>query len=222
MNRVLALMATLSVAAFAVADPIIFDNGAPGATSTGYSSQLDAVYPFQSQVADDFVLQAGANVITDVHWWGVWWNPGPPGNATAFRIIIYGDAGGKPTGGNPDPTPTALKVWTIPAAAAGETPSGSFFSYAADVSADPFIATPGVQYWIAIQSVNTFPPQWGWVTNSAGAGNAHQGFPLLGTPYWTRLAPGTGGVGMAFYLTGIPEPASLLLIGLGALVLRRR
>jgi hypothetical protein len=203
----------------ASADPIIFDNGVP-TVYNGYSSQLDTAYPFNSQTADDFTLAAGQNVITDAHWWGIWWNPGPPGNATAFKIMIYADNGGMPTGGNPDPSATALKTWTIPVANVGETPYvpvPGTYEYNVDLSADPWTATPGVRYWIAFQSVNTYPPQWGWTNTGATSGTAQQGFPLVGVNYWTPL-----NTEMAFNLTGVPEPASLLLLGLGALVLRRR
>ncbi len=206
----------------AAADPIIFDNGLPG-LANGLSSQLDNFYPFNSQTADDFVLQAGANKITDLHWWGLWWNPGPPGNPTAFNAIIYADAGGMPTGaGMADPTPTALKVWTVAPALVNETfyanANGfNWYSYDLNVSADPFVANPGQRYWLVFQSVNQFPPQWGWAATAAAAGTAMQGFPLLGTPYWTPM-----NTEMAFYITGVPEPTSLLLLGLGALLFRRR
>jgi len=224
--RKLAVLMVAGLVSVALADPIIFNNGSPSSTSSGYSSQLDTNYPFNSQVADDFVLQPGANVITDFHWWGVYWNPGPPSNATAFKIMIYADAGGKPTGaGMPDPTPTALKVWTIPFAQVNEALDPSYsgiYKYDVNVANDPFVATPGQKYWIAFQSVNFFPPQWGWADTGATSGNACQGFPLLNYPYWQQPIPGTTGREMAFYITGVPEPASLLLLGLAGLFLRRR
>jgi hypothetical protein len=214
--------------AFAAADPIIYNNGAPATTSSAYSSQLDTVYPFNSQVADDFVLQSGGNTITDVHWWGIWWNAGPPGNATAFNIIFYADDPanpGKPTGsGMADPTSTNIAIRTLAASAVGETADPfnvAGFHYDAVLS-PPVTLAPG-HYWMAIQSVNTFPPQWGWADNGATAGNACQGFPLLGYAYWQQPIPNTvTGREMAFYLTGVPEPASLLLLGLAGLLIRRR
>lgn len=228
MKHVLAFVALCGLVGFAAADPIIYNNGAPALPtgSTGYSSQLDLAYPFNSQTADDFTLQPGGNIVTDVHWWGTWWNPGAPGNATAFNIIFYADAGGVPTGaGMPDPTPTAIAVYTIPFASVNEALDPTYtpwYSYDAVLS-PPVVLSPSDHYWIAIQSVNNYPPQWGWVTTGALAGNANQGFPLLGVPYWTHLVPANGtGTEMAYYLTGIPEPASLLLLSLGALLLRRR
>ena len=174
-----------------------------------------------SQLADDFTISGANNVITGATFYGTWWNPGPPGNASAFNIYIYADAGGMPTGGGtPDPSGTALKHWSVPFANAHETayaPVPGYYQYNVDLSGDPFTATVGTRYWLVFQSVNTFPPQWGWASNGATSGNATQGFPLLGTPFWTSQNTET-----AFQLTGVPEPASLLLIGLGALVLRRR
>ena len=148
-------------------------------------------------------------MITDVHWWGVFWNPGGGPNPADFNIIFYADAGGMPTGaGMPDPTPTALKVYTMTGVMG--TPIGTD-QYEYDVVLpEPFTALANEHYWIAIQWIGNFPPQWGWYTN----GNnpellfpSVQGFPFLGVNYWTDHGYGD----MAFYLTGEsaappPEP----------------
>jgi hypothetical protein len=184
-------------------DPIVWDNGGIDGTSNGLSSQLDPTY-FNSQVADDFQLEADT-LITDVHWWGVFWNGPPAGpNPADFNIIFYADAGGMPTGaGMPDPTPTALKVYNMSQVLG--VPTGGVEEYEYDVVLpEPFPALANEIYWIAIQCIVVFPPQWGWETNGANPEFLSipvQGFPLLAMPYWTATQYGD----MAFYLTGIPE-----------------
>jgi len=189
---------------------IVWDNGGIDGTQNGLSSQFDTAYPFNSQVADDFMLDVDTP-ITDVHWWGIFWNGPPAGpNPADFNIIFYADAGGMPTGaGLPDPTPTALKVYNIPGVMG--VPTGGTEEYEYDVILpEPFVALANEHYWIAIQWAGDFPPQWGWSTNGGNPellNPAVQGFPLLGTVYWTVHQYGD----QAFYLTSEtgpePEPA---------------
>ena len=79
--------------AFQAKDPIIWDNGPPTASLNYYSSQNDASYPFVSQTADDFMFGEDMDV-TDVHWWGGFWN-GPPDEVEPcpFYIYFYADDG---------------------------------------------------------------------------------------------------------------------------------
>lgn len=217
-------VAMLAGTTMVMADPVIWDNGSVGAGSTALSSQLDTAYPFNSQTADDFLFSAGS-IVTDVHWSGTYFNgaalgdPGP-----AFNIYIYADAGGTPTGGPGDPSGTALASYNTGVGGAGQVASGTagFFDYNYNLTT-PFVAAAGVHYWIAIQSINTFPPQWGWGTSTGPAqlNNAKQGFPLLGINYWTDVAPAHE---MAFQLTGTPLPAPgvLALLGMAGMVGTRR
>jgi hypothetical protein len=178
---------------------VIWDNG----TDVGfaYSSQLDDVYPFDSQVADDFILDASYS-ITDVHWWGAFWN-GPPNEVDPcdFYIYIYADdgTGNAPTGAGMDhPQQTALATYFFPQLTG--YPLSPYGNYEYNATLSPaFPANAGVKYWIAIQANFAFPPQWGWVnTDMMQLHTAVQGFPLLGYPFWTMNT----GVDMAFYLTG--------------------
>jgi hypothetical protein len=177
---------------------IVWDNGEPAGSFNGMSSQFDTAYPFQSQVADDFILESETN-INDVHWWGMFWNPGAGPNPADFNIIFYADAGGMPTGaGMNDPTSTALKVYFMPQVMGVEIQTDV---YEYDVTLpEPFVASANTYYWIAIQWVGDFQPQWGFATNGDNPEygvSALQGFPLLGTPYWTDHGYGD----QAFYLT---------------------
>ncbi len=181
---------------------IIWDNGGPDATSNGLSSQLDVVYPINSQCADDFLFEE-ETVVSDVHWWGTFWN-GPPDEVDPcdFNIFIYADdgTGNSPTGaGMPNPETTAIASYFFPAITG--YPLDPLGNYEYEVILDPvFTAEAGEKYWITIQAVFVFPPQWGWLTNGANPELLHtslQGFPLLGTDFWTDHTYGD----MAFYLT---------------------
>lgn len=209
------------------ANPVIWDNGNTGAGETGLSSQLDSAYPFNSQTADDFQFTFNAS-ITDVHWTGLYFNgnalanPGP-----AFNIFIYASApsGTTPTGGPGDPSATALASYNTGVGGANQV-VGAFagtFDYSFNLPV-AFNAAAGVHYWIAIQSVNNFPPQWGWSTSLNNQLNsAVQGFPLLGTNYWS-VPPNAAGQDMAFQLTGVPVPGpgALALLGLAGFAARGR
>ncbi len=179
-------------------DDIIWDNGGTVQGGNLFSSQLDQVYPFVSQVADDFEF-AEDMLITDVHWYGGFWG-GTAFDPVDFWIYIYADdgTGNKPTGaGMPDPSPTAIWSGFYPGVTGLPLDPNGFYSYEVILN-PPFLAIGGDKYWIAIQAVFPFPPQWGWAqTSGTKLHLAVQGFPLIGTPFWTDLA-----VDMAFYLTG--------------------
>lgn len=187
---------------------IIWENFAPTTSSKGLASQLDIEYPFNSQVADDFIL-ANDSQVTGLHWWGVWLskctNDGKlwP-NPCDFNIIFYADdgTGNMPTGaGMDDPTSTALAVYFIPEVDGTQSgPQYNWYEYNVSLP-EPFIVTANTKYWIAIQIILPIPPQWGWSTNGDYLEKLHvamQGFPLLGCPYWTD----TGWGDMAFQLFG--------------------
>jgi len=184
--------------------PIIWDNGAPSANANLYSSQFDECYPFVSQVADDFIFEEDIEV-WDVHWWGGFWN-GDPFDPVDFWIYFYKDdgTGGAPTGGGmPDPSPTAVASYFFAGVSGTLDPTSGLYEY--EVILDPpFLATASEHYWIVIQADFCYPPQWGWAnTDGITLSSAVQGFPLIGTPFWTVIDPE---VDMAWYLTGEGEP----------------
>ena len=104
------------------------------------------------------------------------------------------------------------------------TPDGADFKYEADLGAG-FNATAGTTYWVGIQAVMFFPPQWGISASNTMQGSEMMfGFPLLGTDYWT---PGSVVFGTprdtAFQLYGaVPAPGALALLGLAGVARRRR
>ncbi|MGB2805028.1 MAG: dockerin type I repeat-containing protein [Candidatus Zixiibacteriota bacterium] len=189
---------------FKSTDPIIWNNGGTSSVSTLFSSQNDAMYPFVSQMADDFQF-ATDMLVTDVHWWGGFWG-GTAFDPCDFYIYFYADdgTGNAPTGGGMgDPAPTALATYHFVGVSGLPLDPNGFYEYDVDLS-PPFSAAAGVKYWVAIQADFPYPPQWGW-TNTSGIQlhNAAQGFPFLGIPFWTDPDPDL--VDMAYYLTGLPD-----------------
>jgi hypothetical protein len=169
--------------------------------ASGFSSQVDVCYPFTSCTADDFTGDGGP--VVGVGWWGVYWNGGvvaPDG----FDVSIWADAGGMPAG-NPE-SGGALFYETH--ADYHETFSGpTEADYCTDFVNGLFVED-GVTYWLGIEAVFCFPPQWGWSTGTGDGVDVWFGFPLLGYPYWT---PGVNVFGftsdMAFLLfDGIGTP----------------
>jgi hypothetical protein len=177
-------------------DSIIWDNyGFDGSTGWGWASQWDDNYPFQCQTADDFLL-TNNSLITGVHWWGWFGGDIPWPNPIDINILFYDDdgTGTMPTGaGMEDPTSTALAVYNILEVYGISVHPGDPFNciYEYNITLPtPFFVSANTKYWIAIQGNLTYPPQWGWWTNGINPDQLHipvQGFPLLGTEYWTDL-----------------------------------
>jgi hypothetical protein len=189
-----------------VGDPdrnLIWDNYGPDSAPGVLSSQIDYVVPFNSQGADDFKF-ASENQITGVHWWGDYWS-GSVVNPSTFNILFYADdgTGNEPTGaGMNDPSPTALKIYTIPDVYG--IVSGNFYEYNVTLP-EPFQAAANTKYWIAIQWNNSSPPQWGWAPNGNNPVQLHvgvTGFPAQGIPYWWQHPGSHGFRDLAFQLYG--------------------
>ena len=104
----------------------------------------------------------------------------------------------------PDPSPTAVASYVFPAVTGYPKDANGYHSYGV-VLDPPFVAIACEKYWIAIQAEFDFPPQWGWAnTDGITLSPAVQGFPALGTQFWTMIDPE---VDMAFYLTAEgPDP----------------
>lgn len=184
---------------------IIWNNGGPTDDWILILSQLDEVFPFNAQVADDFIFEDDDMEVFGVRFWGNFWGVGQPIDPVDFNIFFYADdgTGNAPTGkGMENPESTALAAYFIQGVSSVND-SGQRF-YSVDLST-PFFALQGEKYWLVVQAVFEALPKWGRVTND---GTIHlstsvYGCPLLSDPFWVDLGYGD----MAWYLTGgINEP----------------
>jgi len=181
-------------------DNIIWDNGSPTDDWALILSQLDEDWPFNAQVADDFMFEEEDTGVWGVHWWGNFWGVGDPVDPLDFNIYFYADdgTGTAPTGGGMEhPETTALASYFI-SGVSGVNDSGQRF-YSVDLPT-PFTALLGEKYWLVAQAVFPALPKWGRVTNNGTIYLAPSvyGWPLVGDPFWTDLGYGD----MAWYLTG--------------------
>lgn len=179
---------------------IIWDNGGPTDDWVLMLSQLDEVFPFNAQVADDFIFEDGDTEVLGVRWWGNFWGVGEPIDTVDFNIYFYADdgTGNAPTGGGMEhPESTALASYFIHDVS-GVNDSGHRF-YSVDLPT-PFLAVEGEKYWLVVQAVFEILPKWGRVTNddTVHLASSMFGCPLLGDPFWTDLGYGD----VAWYLTG--------------------
>lgn len=206
----------LAAVGAARADAIIYDGGVPDLFS-GSVSDVDWTSP--AQTAESFVLSPDANTITDIHWWGSYVFEGVAHFPTdLFTFQIYSDNAGLP----------GTLVWSETATLSNRVDTGDTLSssptyhvYAYEyVLAAPQTLTAGNVYYLSIFNNTTGydSDDWIWVTAGNDFGEAFQ--ETLGSDNWYVLS-----FDHAFQLTGpggvVPEPASLLLIGLGLAGLAR-
>jgi len=150
-------------------------------------------------VFDNFTLTKTWDV-ESFHWVGGYFNPGPPGNITAWTLNLYNDAGGVP--GN------LIATGFFPGNG-GETllPDGLYVYW---LYFNSFDMGPGT-YWASVIPDQVFPPQWGWATSAQGDGVGGQCF--FGA---CNLVP----TDFAFAIDGTlvtPEPGTLVMLGTGIL-----
>ena len=231
MKRGISVLIFLGVLLFglnaAVADTIIYDNGISNPADMDLASTSDFdPYDFLGQTytdqqGDDFVLTS-SSTITDIHWWGRYEGDFFTSDFIApddFTIRIF-----HITAAVPDPNffieLTDLDVQRTPT---GDT----FIPYAYSVDIEPITLMLDTPFLLSIVNNTAGDPDW-WqwgakVTNPDGNG-VHRSADL--DPWIKGSLTGiVTDYELAFQLTTVPEPSTLLLVGMGIAgvgLLRRR
>ncbi len=137
------------------------------------SSQDDLCYPFETKRADNFVASGGE--IAGVSWWGSFWN-GTASTPDAFRIQFFTDWEGR---GIPD-----TQIFSEDVTDFDQTWTGASWEYCAILSSH-FVTVPGETYWVSIQAVHCFPPQWGILEGDGDGVGSVMWSPFFGYDEWT-------------------------------------
>ena len=192
---------------------IIYDNNVVVATGATSDPGIGLF------VADDFVLQPGATTITDIHWTGLYAEANTPGTDN-FTIRFYAD-----NSGNPAASPFQTYIF---GSSVNRTDTGidilgfDLYSYSVDIS--PLSLSANTRFWLSIVNNTNSDPDDNWSWGAAEGGNSRF---VLSDGIWRENTRGLDfqltGIREPV-LTGIPEPASmlLLLLGFAVLALRRK
>lgn len=200
---------------------IIYDNGGPttGLDANGLSSDFTQSY----QSFDDFSLKSGSSVITDIHWWGLYY-PNLSPQTDNFTIRIYDNViiSGYNT---PASTFQPISVQTVSKEIyeySGYEDYRPIYSYSINV--DPISLDPDTIYWLSIIDETPTLPGYRWFWSTTGIAGQFVSVQYNQAVYMYSEDEDE----LAFYLTNnaVPEPTSFILLatGLGilGLVVRRK
>jgi hypothetical protein len=143
---------------------VVYDNGP---VDLNYDARWSGETGSISRAADDFVLQAGSNVIRDVHWWGVY-RPNSPLPVDNFFIRIYADVNGSPAAvGSP--------LYEVSVGIVDRTDTGintnNLDVYAYSTVIPDITLTAGTTYWLSIVN-NVAGSTWYWSIDLPADGNS--------------------------------------------------
>lgn len=167
-------------------------------------------------LSDDFILQPGVNVITDIHWTGTYGYASTETEPDNFTIYIFADGGGVPAAqplhtiavGDPGRVDTGIEFIDPPPVIALNV-----FAYSASFPA--IILPADTRFWLVIANDTTADADdiWLWA-GQTNVGNAV--YDVFGAQPWLPVDPPFRA---DFQLTNdaavtIPEPGSLFLVGI--------
>lgn len=176
------------------------------------SGRFSNLGPSNQQIADDFQLPV-ATTLESISWSGRYDAALSLTNPVAFSLRFFADAGGSPS-----VSPLQIYDVTVDAQTTGLTfGTVPWFSYSTSLPA--LTLNPGT-YWVSVVESDPRTPtsgssQWLWGNSSSS------GLTAFRSSDGTAWTPSTAGRNIAFQLSGsvVPEPSSLLLTGVGAVVL---
>jgi hypothetical protein len=165
---------------------LLFDQSATGQYAF-CQSMCDSVYPFQSRVCDNFVVQSEAYAESLV-WWGGYWSmqTNPLGD---FTIEFYEDSSGYQ-----QPKQEPIYSERVDR---DEIELNGYYRYEASIP--PFLLSADTTYWIVFMAHIVWPPHWGvncsWPGNSPGWGDGQECYfksDLFGYLEWTPASSALG------------------------------
>ncbi|MHC4414461.1 MAG: hypothetical protein ACYS0G_04175 [Planctomycetota bacterium] len=144
-------------------------------------------------VADNLVAEATTE-ITEVCWWGIYVDFGPPatdcgpGGGDDFTITYFNNSPGSPDfPGTVRAGPLAVSPQKATTGLLIDSAIGPIVEFQFTATHDPVPVTEGETYWIQILNNTTGTCVWLWTTAPPGDGLSHQEAPI-GSGY----GPGTG------------------------------
>jgi hypothetical protein len=216
----------------------------------GWDVAFDDYAGTQYPLADDWQC-IGTGPVKDIHLW-ISWQGDRVSNISALHVAIYGDNPKDPENPEDYSTPDTSPLWQgllypdMIEYGSGEqgwldpfrysviqTPPDHYNTYQLNITdiTNPFIQEEGEIYWLVVNAwwgkTSTYPdPEWpGWKTSEDNWGDDAVywdglQWQELRYPYNDPFGRVGQSIDLAFVIT--PEPATVCLLGLGALSLVRR